>query len=313
MEEGENDGEIRFMMEQLGMDPSKPSDLQYKWIAEAALVQPLPKDWQEHEDANGYVYFHNPITNETTWEPPQTRHFLDLYNRLKLEDVNYQKNIEETKLKEMELNQIKTEQQNAIGDLKNTVKQRMDDKNEEIAQLMSQLQDAKNQISDLDTALKEVSVENVKVKEIAKKHEEKIKTLEIERLTPSPSFVMQQQQPNTPIITSLSSFKPIANPPTAMQQQEQRQPQQKQQQSTPMSINPSITSLSIVYNDAIAIDNNNNNNNQRILIGQIAKLQNLKAKEELNGQKCHVLEYNQEKNRYLIQLLSNRNKLHLKI
>ena len=95
MEEGENDGEIRFMMEQLGMDPSKPSDLQYKWIAEAALVQPLPKDWQEHEDANGYVYFHNPITNETTWEPPQTRHFLDLYNRLKLEDVNYQKNIEE--------------------------------------------------------------------------------------------------------------------------------------------------------------------------------------------------------------------------
>ena len=94
------DEDVCSMMERLGMDLKKdPSDIQYKWIAEAALVQPLPKDWQEHVDPDGYAYFHNPITNETQWDPPQTRHFINLYNKLKLEAVNHQKNIEETKSK----------------------------------------------------------------------------------------------------------------------------------------------------------------------------------------------------------------------
>ena len=68
-EAGAADGEedVLAMMQRLGMNIDTDStDMQYRWIAEAALVQPLPKNWQEHTDPNGYAYFHNLITNETT-------------------------------------------------------------------------------------------------------------------------------------------------------------------------------------------------------------------------------------------------------
>ena len=107
------------MMQRLGMNIDTDStDMQYRWIAEAALVQPLPKNWQEHTDPNGYAYFHNLITNETTWEPPQTRHFIDLYNKLKIEAVNQKLSAERNNEKEMQLDALKNEQERKVDSVK---------------------------------------------------------------------------------------------------------------------------------------------------------------------------------------------------
>ena len=78
--------DLMAMCTRLGMDiEHDPDDKNFVWIAEQALQQVLPPGWAEYADDEGYAYFHNETTGETQWEPPMTKHFITLYNRLKLE------------------------------------------------------------------------------------------------------------------------------------------------------------------------------------------------------------------------------------
>ena len=96
LEEKDDDGPVQdvselsedllAMCERIGMDVQNDlEDMKLLWIAEQALSQPLPNGWSEFATEEGFAYFHNAETNETQWEPPMTKHFINLYARLKLE------------------------------------------------------------------------------------------------------------------------------------------------------------------------------------------------------------------------------------
>ena len=48
------------------MDPEKDGDL--LWIAENALMAPLPDHWQQGISEDGTPYYYNSKTNESIWE-----------------------------------------------------------------------------------------------------------------------------------------------------------------------------------------------------------------------------------------------------
>ena len=65
----------------LGMDPAKDGEL--LWIADLALSAPLPKDWTEHTDAKGNIFFYNGKTKTSTYEHPLDRTFRQYYSKLR--------------------------------------------------------------------------------------------------------------------------------------------------------------------------------------------------------------------------------------
>eukprot|EP00927_Polykrikos_kofoidii_P030828 TRINITY_DN26534_c0_g1_i1.p1 TRINITY_DN26534_c0_g1~~TRINITY_DN26534_c0_g1_i1.p1 ORF type:complete len:1386 (+),score=301.60 TRINITY_DN26534_c0_g1_i1:96-4160(+) len=52
----------------LGIDPVKEADM--LWIADEAFNASLPPGWNEHEDDQGRVYFHNSAMGESSWRHP---------------------------------------------------------------------------------------------------------------------------------------------------------------------------------------------------------------------------------------------------
>ena len=85
----------------LGMDPIE--DCAFLWIAEQALVAPLPDDWSEHMDAEGNVYYYNVVTDESSWEHPMDQYYRNLFLKVQREhEEKKQKEEEERKKEEAE-------------------------------------------------------------------------------------------------------------------------------------------------------------------------------------------------------------------
>ena len=53
----------------IGMDPI--ADLDLLWIAEEALLAPLPPGWEEHKDDAGDRYWYDTRDRSTTWTDPR--------------------------------------------------------------------------------------------------------------------------------------------------------------------------------------------------------------------------------------------------
>jgi len=60
------------------------------WVAELALLAQLPPHWKEYKDEEGHAYFHNHVTNVTSWTHPRDDYFLGLVvrERLKIADMS---------------------------------------------------------------------------------------------------------------------------------------------------------------------------------------------------------------------------------
>jgi|EP01047_Picozoa_sp_COSAG01_P067638 hypothetical protein len=85
----------------LGMDPIE--DCAFLWIAEQALVAPLPDDWSEHMDAEGNVYYYNVVTDESSWEHPMDQYYRNLFLKVQREhEEKKAKEEEERRREEME-------------------------------------------------------------------------------------------------------------------------------------------------------------------------------------------------------------------
>ena len=85
----------------LGMDPIE--DCAFLWIAEQALVAPLPDDWSEHMDAEGNVYYYNVVTDESSWEHPMDQYYRNLFLKVQREhEEKKAKEEEERKREELE-------------------------------------------------------------------------------------------------------------------------------------------------------------------------------------------------------------------
>ena len=78
--------EITGFANYLGMDME--TDKHLLWIAEAAVLSPVPQGWTQHETEDGYSYFHSLDTGETSWEHPTDAHFKDLFRRVKEQEHN---------------------------------------------------------------------------------------------------------------------------------------------------------------------------------------------------------------------------------
>ena len=82
----------------LGMDPIE--DCAFLWIAEQALVAPLPDDWSEHMDAEGNVYYYNVVTDASSWEHPMDQYYRNLFLKVKKEHDNKREKEEAERLRE---------------------------------------------------------------------------------------------------------------------------------------------------------------------------------------------------------------------
>ena len=78
--------EITGFADYLGMDME--TDKHLLWIAEAAVLSPVPQGWTQHETEDGFSYFHSLDTGETSWEHPTDAHFKDLFRRVKEQEQN---------------------------------------------------------------------------------------------------------------------------------------------------------------------------------------------------------------------------------
>ena len=78
--------EITGFANYLGMDME--TDKHLLWIAEAAVLSPVPQGWTQHETEDGFSYFHSLDTGETSWEHPTDAHFKDLFRRVKEQEQN---------------------------------------------------------------------------------------------------------------------------------------------------------------------------------------------------------------------------------
>ena len=65
------------------MDPVADADLLY--VAEWALMAPVPEGWTVHLDADGHEFFHNNATNRSQYEAPLDEHYKDIYNKKRAE------------------------------------------------------------------------------------------------------------------------------------------------------------------------------------------------------------------------------------
>lgn len=73
--------EIREYAVYLGMDPDDDRDLLY--IAEWAIMAPVPDGWTEHLDNDGNEYYHNPATGVSKYEHPLDEQFRSYYRQMK--------------------------------------------------------------------------------------------------------------------------------------------------------------------------------------------------------------------------------------
>eukprot|EP00397_Hematodinium_sp_SG-2012_P028316 GEMP01029803.1.p1 GENE.GEMP01029803.1~~GEMP01029803.1.p1 ORF type:complete len:437 (+),score=90.00 GEMP01029803.1:139-1449(+) len=64
----------------LGMDPVGQNDLM--WIAEEALLAPLPRDWTEHFDSIDRVFYYNNSTKTSSWTHPMEATYRDTYETI---------------------------------------------------------------------------------------------------------------------------------------------------------------------------------------------------------------------------------------
>ena len=100
---GDDDGdpsalEIVQFARYLGMDPIE--DCAFLWIAEQALVAPLPDDWSEHMDAEGNVYYYNVVTDASSWEHPMDQYYRNLFLKVKKEHDDKREKEEAERLRE---------------------------------------------------------------------------------------------------------------------------------------------------------------------------------------------------------------------
>ncbi|KAF4701240.1 hypothetical protein FOZ62_007763 [Perkinsus olseni] len=64
----------------LGVDPMADGDL--LWIAEEAILAPLPGEWTEHFDSNDRIFYYNSETRSSTWTHPLEGLYRDAYRAL---------------------------------------------------------------------------------------------------------------------------------------------------------------------------------------------------------------------------------------
>mmetsp|Transcript_56815 Transcript_56815/g.122852 ORF Transcript_56815/g.122852 Transcript_56815/m.122852 type:complete len:343 (+) Transcript_56815:74-1102(+) len=60
--------DIRAYAKSIGIDVDVNADL--LWVVQEALVADLPRNWTEHEDEEGRIYFFNEVTQESSWLHP---------------------------------------------------------------------------------------------------------------------------------------------------------------------------------------------------------------------------------------------------
>ncbi|EKX52157.1 hypothetical protein GUITHDRAFT_54803, partial [Guillardia theta CCMP2712] len=65
----------------LGIDAQQEPE--YLWIAEMALMAPLPPGWTENKDSTGNVFFHNRSMSLSSYEHPLDPAFKSYYKKLK--------------------------------------------------------------------------------------------------------------------------------------------------------------------------------------------------------------------------------------
>lgn len=63
----------------LGADMREPD---MAWLVREAFESSLPSSWSEHVDAEGRVYFHNQVTNESTWLHPMDEVYKQLISAI---------------------------------------------------------------------------------------------------------------------------------------------------------------------------------------------------------------------------------------
>ena len=65
----------------LGMDVD--ADAHLLWIAKEAMEAPLPEGWTQHEDKDGFVYFYNTGTQQSTYEHPMDEFYRKVYAKVR--------------------------------------------------------------------------------------------------------------------------------------------------------------------------------------------------------------------------------------
>lgn len=64
--------------------PSASQDAALLYLAEEALLAPVPPGWTVHLDAAQNEYFNNTATGVSTYEHPLDEHYRQLYQQKKL-------------------------------------------------------------------------------------------------------------------------------------------------------------------------------------------------------------------------------------
>lgn len=75
------DADIRAYGKTLGVDVDRDADL--LWVVHEAFVASLPPSWTEYYDEDGRVYFHNQVTQESSWSHPMDNVFKEIIQVVK--------------------------------------------------------------------------------------------------------------------------------------------------------------------------------------------------------------------------------------
>lgn len=75
------DADVREFAKTLGVDMDLDDDLQ--WVVREAFSSALPPNWTEHSDDEGRIYFHNQVTNESSWAHPMDSTFREVIGVVK--------------------------------------------------------------------------------------------------------------------------------------------------------------------------------------------------------------------------------------
>jgi hypothetical protein len=67
----------------LGMNIQDDRDKELLWIAKEAMAAALPAGWTQHEDKDGFVFFYNAATEQSTYEHPMDDFYRKVYQRAK--------------------------------------------------------------------------------------------------------------------------------------------------------------------------------------------------------------------------------------
>jgi hypothetical protein len=67
----------------LGMNIGDDRDKELLWIAKEAMAAALPAGWTQHEDKDGFVFFYNAATEQSTYEHPMDEFYRKVYQRAK--------------------------------------------------------------------------------------------------------------------------------------------------------------------------------------------------------------------------------------